>query len=229
MLSEIGKALSNPAVLLVPIAFPTLFIWLLNFQKKISLNWKEAFVIYLVHATFLMAAVAKLMALIESAWNAGEAANYRLYGAVFFLPIVYYIWAKATKRDIRLVFDVFAIYLVLDMIFARANCFLLGCCEGTYISESLAVRWPLREIEIVYYLIFAFIFAPKVKNGRTHGEIYPLYMITYGILRLIIEGFREEYTGQIGMLHMAHIWSLLSITIGGFLYLRIKNRGIKND
>lgn len=229
MIVGIRQLLSNPVALLVPVAFPTLFLWLLNFQKKLQLTWQKAFAIYFIHATFLMAVVAKFMAIIEAGGNLEKAANYRLYGAVFFLPIIYYVWAKATKRDIKLVFDVFAIYLVLDMIFARVNCFFRGCCTGIFISEASTIRWPLREMEIAYYIIFSLIFAPKVKSGKTHGEIYPLYMITYGFFRLIFEGFREEYTGQIGMLHMAHIWSLLSITIGGFLYLKIKNRGIKND
>lgn len=60
----------------------------------------------------------------------------------------------------------------------------------------------------------------KMKSGRIQGEIYPIYMMSYGTFRFAIEGFRV-YDGEY-IIHMAHIWALLSLCLGFSIYAEMQ-------
>jgi prolipoprotein diacylglyceryltransferase len=57
---------------------------------------------------------------------------------------------------------------------------------------------------------------------------YPFTILVYSIFRFIIEWFREEYTGQVWIFHLAHIWSLISI-IGSAIAIYLIKRHYKNN
>lgn len=80
-----------------------------------------------------------------------------------------------------------------------------------------SIRWPIRELELLYYIAMMIYFGIKVYKGKTSGEVYPIYMVSYGVLRLIIEPLRVEYD-SLGAIHFGTIWSILSIIIGLSIY-----------
>ena len=150
-----------------------------------------------------------------------EAANMRVYGAVFLMPILYWLWAKRTDRDTVLVLDIATICIIIGIIGGRLNCLASGCCDGIPMFFYPDMRWPLRELELAYYAVFILMYAKRIIRGKTHGEVYPIYMISYGILRFFSEFVREEFTGQLGKFHLAHIWSLISVVIGAVMYYKV--------
>ena len=104
--------------------------------------------------------------------------------------------------------------MVVSAIFGRLDCFVKGCCYGLPFFDT-GFRWPIREIELATNVIFIASFIPRLLKGKTHGEIYPIYMIYYGVVRFFLESFRVE--GEmigVGAFHLAHIWSLISIIAG---------------
>ena len=143
-----------------------------------------------------------------------------LYGAVFLMPISYYFGAKVFKRSVSDVFDIFAVCMIATLLFARINCIIKGCCYGRLISEASTLRWPTREIEIIFYVVFLSYFIPRVHKETTFGTVYPFYMFNYGVLRFILEFFRESSSGKV--IDLSHIWSLLSLAIGFAIYTTIR-------
>ena len=211
-----GHTLVSFAILI----YIALFFWLMRFQKKLGITWKEAMLVSLMHVVIGWSCM-ELLALIEAGFDFEKAANIRLYGAIFALPFVYYAWARITARDPKMVLDIAAICVIFGAISGRMNCFTNGCCEGYPIPFLLAYRWPLREMEMIYYFLFIFCYAGKIQKGKTWGQVYPAYLIGYGTLRFLSEFVREEYTGSLGSLHLAHIWSLIAIAVGTGLYIKI--------
>ena len=216
-------------VLFAILIFIVLFFWFMRFQKKLQIYWKEALLMSLLHVAIGWPAM-KLMALVEVGFDMEKAANIRLFGAIFTLPFVYWLWAKITKRDMATVMDLSAICVIIGAISGRLNCFTAGCCQG-YPSDLLGqMRWPLRELEMIFYFAFIFLYAGKIQKGKTWGQVYPVYMFSYGLLRFLSEFVREEFTTQVGALHLAHIWSLISMGVGAGIYIYISKtqKEVKN-
>lgn len=200
-------------------------LWWFKFQKKLNLKPYYPPIFAIVHMVFAVV-VMKIWALVEVGFNTEAAANMRLYGVFFIeIPLFIIIGYKILKTpNIRLFTDVLTIAGMIGLAVGRVNCLMKDCCYGRLISEFGPERWPLREIEIVYSILFVLYFAPKVLKGKTNGEVAPIGYIGYGVLRFLMEFLREEYTGQVGPLHLAHIWSLISIAAGIFSYIMVKKQ-----
>jgi hypothetical protein len=194
--------------------------WIAGFQRKLKLRLLEIYLIPLGQV-IIGCGCAWLMALIEVGFDMERAANMRIYGTIFSLPWFYYVWSRLTHRNAAMVMDMATVSITAGTFIARLNCFRAGCCQGLPIGDF---RWPLREAELVFYGVFIALFASKIRKGKTYGQVYPLFMITYGILRFISEFVREEFTTQVGMLHLAHIWSIISIVAGAVWYIQVRKR-----
>lgn len=164
------------------------------------------------------------LAIVEAGFNVSRAANLRIYGATFVIPVLYYVAAKIFHRKPVEFFDTCTVILMFDLFLGRLNCILSGCCAGRILAG--AFRWPIRELELVYYIVMMIGFGIKVYKGKTSGEVYPMYMISYGILRLIIEPLRVEYD-SLGEIHFGTIWSIISILIGLSVYWTQKEKDTK--
>lgn len=136
----------------------------------------------------------KVFALFET----GDFSNMSLFGGVFFMPLFYWGVAKLAKQKAADVFDVFTICLVFTLMCARLNCIVSGCCLGAHIPiEGLThLRFPTRELELLFYVLLLSRLWRKVLSGSARGMIYPIYMIAYGIFRFVTETLRfSDRTG----------------------------------
>lgn len=214
----------HPLILFALMILLAIFFWLLRFEKKLKLKWQEALLISLGHVIIGWLSM-RLMAYIEVGFDFEKAASMRLYGAIFALPPLYYGWAKLTKRDTALAMDVAAICVIFGCISGRLNCLTGNCCRGVLIFDDGTLRWPIRELELVFYIIFLAIWCGKIYKGKTCGQVYPIYLISYGVLRFVCECVREEFTTQVGVFHLAHIWSTIAVAAGIIMfYICMKNQ-----
>ena len=203
--------------LLALLAAATVFTvcWLMKLRQRLRIKAPVVLLLSVLHVVYGVLCV-RLFAMME-----GSREGMSLYGAVFLMPIAYFFGAKVFKRSLSDVFDIFAICMIATLLFARVNCLCKGCCYGRLIAAGSTLRWPTREIEIIYYLVFLLYFIPKVHKGTTSGTVYPFYMLTYGALRFILEFFRESSYGKV--IDLSHIWSLLSIAAGAAIYSTLRN------
>ena len=137
------------------------------------------------------------------------------YGVYLFCPIFIFL---IFHKDRKIVFDLFALYVLPSLFFQRIRCITNGCCIGKLIGIN-DYRWPTRESEMLFYIVMLLFFIRKKKHKDLKtGEMFPILMIAYGILRFVEEFFREGN----GVIHLAHLWSILSIIIGYCLYLEFR-------
>ncbi len=208
--------------------FMAIIFWLLKFEKKLKIQWPEAMLVSLTHVVVGWSCM-WLLALAEVGFAVEKAANMRLYGAIFVLPFLYYAWAKKTGRDVALVMDISAICVIFGAISGRLNCLTKGCCHGVTGFLSETTRWPIREIEFVFYIVFIIYYFSKIGTKKTYGQVYPMYLIFYGAIRFLCEFIREEYTTNVGIFHLAHVWSLLAIAAGILWLCLVKNHSGKKS
>ncbi len=194
-------------------------IWLLLLRERLRMAWYMAIPIALLHVVYGVFCV-RVFARMEGAGSGAMS----LFGAVFFMPAAYYIGAKIARRNTADVFDIFTVPLVFTLMLARVNCLNAGCCLGRLIG-STGMRWPTREAELVFYILLLAIMIPKVRRGKTQGTAYPIYMVSYGGFRLIVEFFREAATDS--LFHLSHIWAVMALAVGLGIYIKQKNQIIE--
>lgn len=114
------------------------------------------------------------------------------------------LYCKRRKLDTSLYADILAPAIPLFHAFGRVGCFLGGCCYGIESSwgfvyeNSPAVeangvtRLPIQLFESAGNLIIVatLVILSYKKVGR--GILFPIYLVMYGILRIITEFFRGD-------------------------------------
>lgn len=209
------------AVLAVGTAFT--FLWLMLCKQRLHIKWYAALPIAVLH-TICGVLCVKVFAVVEVGFDMNKAGNMSLFGGIFILPLFYYLGAKFTKRKPADVFDVFAICMIFTLMCARFNCILSGCCAGKVIP-GMSIRWPTRELEILFYIVLLFWLGRPVRQSKRVGMIYPLYMIAYGAFRFLTEWLRTYETTA--LLHRGHIWSLITLAMGLSIYYTQKEKFTK--
>lgn len=213
--------LSDHALILL-LGCGTLFnvYWLHRCRERLHLRWLSVLLLSVLHTVLGVLSV-KVFALFET----GNFSNMSLFGGVFFMPLFYWGVAKLAKQKTADVFDVFTICLVFTLMCARLNCIISGCCLGAHIPiEGLThLRFPTRELELLFYVLLLSRLWRKVVTGSARGMIYPIYMISYGIFRFVTETLRfSDRTDSI--LHVSHLWALLSLGIGISIYGELRKK-----
>lgn len=213
--------LSDHALILL-LGCGTLFnvYWLHRCRERLHLRWLSVLLLSVLHTVLGVLSV-KVFALFET----GDFSNMSLFGGVFFMPLFYWGVAKLAKQKAADVFDVFTICLVFTLMCARLNCIVSGCCLGAHIPiEGLThLRFPTRELELLFYVLLLSRLWRKVVTGSARGMIYPIYMISYGIFRFVTETLRfSDRTDSI--LHVSHLWALLSLGIGISIYGELQKK-----
>ena len=219
----------NPLYFLLGFACIATFVWLMLVRDRLKAKWYVLAALSVLHIVFGVLFV-KCFAFLEAP-DGGFSGAMSLYGAVFFMPVLYFAGAKLFRRDTGQVFDMFTVPLVFTLACARVNCIFSGCCLGKIIPfiTSRTARWPTREAELVFYAVFLAVIISKIVKRKNHGEIYPLYLMCYGAFRFVIEFFRESETTN--LFHRAHIWSAVAVIAGASFYFEIyrksKKKGLK--
>lgn len=218
---ELFTWLTDHALILL-LGCGTLFnvYWLHRCRERLHLRWPSVLLLSVLHTVLGVLSV-KVFALFET----GNFSNMSLFGGVFFMPLFYWGVAKLAKQKVADVFDVFTICLVFTLMCARLNCIISGCCLGAHIPiEGLThLRFPTREMELLFYVLLLSQLWRKVVTGSARGMIYPIYMISYGIFRLVTETLRfSDRTDSI--LHVSHLWALLSLGIGISIYGELRKK-----
>lgn len=213
--------LSDHALILL-LGCGTLFnvYWLHRCRERLHLRWLSVLLLSVLHTVLGVLSV-KVFALFET----GNFSNMSLFGGVFFMPLFYWGVAKLAKQKAADVFDVFTICLVFTLMCARLNCMISGCCLGAHIPiEGLThLRFPTRELELLFYVLLLSRLWRKVLSGSARGMIYPIYMISYGIFRFVTETLRVSSRAD-SILHISHLWALLSLGIGISIYGELQKK-----
>lgn len=220
------RELFTEHLLIILLTIGTIFtlFWLLKHRELLKLKWYMAVPVAIAHTAWGVLCV-KVFAIAESGFNPESVGNMSLFGGVFFMPVFYWGMAKIFRVKAQTVFDICTICMIFTLMCARINCLISGCCLGNHLF-GVSFRWPTRETEIVFYIVLMIWIIRKLNSGNTGEMVYPLYMMSYGIFRFIIEFFRYSSSGM--LLHPAHIWAVISFLIGYSIYVQTENKN-KNE
>ena len=207
----------GPLIVLLSTGTAFSFWWLLHFAMGMHLQKRAIAIISVLHTVIGLFSV-----LLFGYLETGNPGSMSLYGGVFIMPLYYLLLVKATKNKSAVVFDIMTFCLVGTLFCARINCIISGCCYGISFFGSQTLRWPTREMELLFYFAIAVTVGRKVwKNpGKVHA--YPLYMMCYGAFRFITEFLRFSSTHTV--FHRGHLWSAIAFCLGASIYFTLRSR-----
>lgn len=148
------------------------------------------------------------------------------------------------------VLDTFAVTFPFGHMVGRIGCLLNGCCYGevcevhnpfgihypdTWIARAtdpglaLGPRWPSPLFEAVGLALIGLSLLWIFKKTKSRGQIVPLYMMLYGILRFLVEMTRgDDIRGHFGALSTGQ-WFAVALFATGIVfmvrYLRAYKKG----
>ena len=207
------------------------YVWLYLNKDKLKIKFWEL-VIFITVGFAGGFFFAKFFALLEVGFIWEKSVNYRIFGPILFDSVYIVVYGLIRKIPLGKFLDCVCVTVIVSMMLARVNCIFEGCCYGKRAFGS-DYRWPIREIEILYDIILLVFAIPYIYKNKSKGDVYPAYIGTYGVIRFILEWFRDHYSSEEGAFHLAHIWSIAFIVIGSIWYFGLliyrKRRAIVDE
>ena len=153
------------------------------------------------------------------------------------------LYCVVRKKNFLDLADVAVPCLALGQCIGRIGCYFGGCCYGIEVTNPAMQWFPLSvQIDGVWHystffyesfcdlLICVFLFL-LLRKTKTSGVVFASYMISYGIIRALIEGIRGEslYIGATGI-RVSQLLSLILVVAGIVLLivLLVKNKQQNN-
>jgi phosphatidylglycerol---prolipoprotein diacylglyceryl transferase len=165
------------------------------------------------------------------------------YGGLILAVIVafWYLWRH--RMPVWSVSDTFAPGIALGHVIGRMGCFFAGCCFGkpasvpwavTFHSEYAArnvgtpINIPLHPAQLyeagAELLILGLLIATERKGRPFAGRTFWGYMLLYGISRFIIEFYRGDVRGTVGMFSTSQFVSMLIVPISIAMLVLLSRR-----
>ncbi len=170
-------------------------------------------------------------------------AGFVVYGSIIGGALAVYIYAKKKQWNILEVFDLGIIPVALAQGFGRIGCFLAGCCYGVETHLPIGVTFWDKDclaptgVSLIPTQLFSSIFDFALagfllwydRKEHKKGRVFALYMIIYSVGRIIIEFFRNDPRGNVGVLSTSQFIGIFILVAGiiAFNLEAIKSRFFK--
>jgi len=127
------------------------------------------------------------------------------YGGFILATLAAVVYAHRKRLPLAKLLDIFSPSVALGHAFGRMGCFFNGCCYGKACALPWAVTFPpphamagipVHPTEIYEALGNLAIFGGLslfYRHKRFDGQVWWLYVLSYGVLRLGVEFFRGDY------------------------------------
>jgi phosphatidylglycerol:prolipoprotein diacylglycerol transferase len=159
------------------------------------------------------------------------------YGGFIVASLAGVVYARRKRLPVARLADIFAPSVALGHAFGRLGCFFNGCCFGRACTLPWAVRFPpphvMADIPVhptELYEVFGnlAIFAGLsmfYRHKRFDGQIWWWYVLSYGVLRFLVDFFRGDYaTHYFGVLTIGHLIAITMIVVAAAALVLIPRR-----
>ncbi len=108
-------------------------------------------------------------------------------------------WGKRLSNYTQPTGDAFALIVPIGLAIGRVGCWLQGCCPGRPTSPAWyaltdangVTRFPAVPVEIAFNLAFAAVAWFLHRRPALRGQLFHIYLITYGTFRFLTEFYRD--------------------------------------
>lgn len=162
------------------------------------------------------------------------------YGGLILAVVVALWYIRKIGLPLWTTCDVFAPGIALGHVIGRFGCLFAGCCFGKPTGKPWGITFtdpfaaanvgtplgvPLHPTQLyeagAEFIILMLLLTTERKGRPFPGRTFWLYMLLYGISRFIIEFYRGDERGAVGMFSTSQFISMLLVplAIGMLVYL----------
>lgn len=120
----------------------------------------------------------------------------------------------------------------------RIGCFFAGCCYGRETDSALSIQYwqsayapngvkliPTQIYSSIGDFAIAFLLMAYARRKPAKGKVAAGYCILYSLGRFVIEAFRNDYRGEVGIFSVSQLISIfiMALGIGLFVYITSRN------
>ncbi|MGN1147145.1 MAG: prolipoprotein diacylglyceryl transferase [Lachnospiraceae bacterium] len=154
-----------------------------------------------------------------------------VYGGIIGGVLTAYVYCRLKKLSFVDYFDLMLPSVALAQGFGRIGCFLAGCCYGRETDSFIGITFthsdyapngvkllPTQLLSSAGMFLIAGILFWYARKERRKAKVGALYLILYSIGRFMIEFFRNDYRGEIGIFSTSQFISLFVLAAGIILF-----------
>jgi phosphatidylglycerol:prolipoprotein diacylglycerol transferase len=162
------------------------------------------------------------------------------YGGLILAVVVALWYIRRVGLPLWTTCDVFAPGIALGHVVGRFGCLFAGCCYGKPTTKPWGITFtdpfaaanvgtplnqPLHPTQLyeagAEFLILMFLLWTERKGRPFAGRTFWLYMLLYAVSRFIIEFFRNDERGSVGIFSTSQFISVLlaPLAVGMLVYL----------
>jgi len=167
------------------------------------------------------------------------------YGGLILAVVVALWYIRRAGLPLWTTCDVFAPGIALGHVVGRFGCLFAGCCYGRPTTKPWGITFtdpyaasyvgtplnqPLHPTQLyeagAELLILIFLLATERKGRPFAGRTFWLYMLLYAVSRFVIEFFRGDERGAVGIFSTSQFISIIlaPLAVGMLVYLARRSR-----
>ncbi len=165
-----------------------------------------------------------------------------VYGASIAGFLTVLIYCRIKKKNMWEYADIASPGLAFGSAIGRIGCFLAGCCYGVECDGWCAVTFPressapagvpLVPIQLISFaanLILMGILLVFIKKNKIKGRVMALWMMLYSVGRGVLEIFRDDPRGSVGVFSTSQFISLITFVLGAVLFIVLTKKAVHKD
>ena len=154
-------------------------------------------------------------------------AGFVVYGGIIGGAITIYAFCRIKKIDMLAYLDLMIPSVALAQAFGRVGCFLAGCCYGRETDSILGVIFtnsdfapngvkllPTQLFMAAGDLVIMAVLLWYARKRPMRGKTSALYLMLYSIGRFVVEFFRNDDRGTVGMLSTSQFIAIFVLAAG---------------
>jgi phosphatidylglycerol:prolipoprotein diacylglycerol transferase len=179
----------------------------------------------------LLYCIVELKAVMENPSEILSGGGFVVYGGIIGGIAAAYIACRIKKRSFIQYFDLMIPSVALAQGFGRIGCFLAGCCYGAETNSAIGIIFqnsdfapngvkllPTQLISAAGDFLMFGLLILYARKPRERGKVGGLYMILYGAGRFVLEYFRGDLRGSVGILSTSQFISVIIFAFGLVLF-----------
>lgn len=151
--------------------------------------------------------------------ESGKLGGVSFFGSVFLIPLLMPLLGLLFHLKPGQTNDLCAPCVAIMIGCMRVNCFLSGCCGGIEARlGDFRFTWPTQALDSIDDFLILFWLLQLESRGKGSGKLYPLFMLSYSVMRFFLEFLRDTPKDWLGFSH-GQWFALMAVLIGLFSFL----------
>ena len=225
---QIGTITISTYKLMVGIGAMGMCFYILHCREQLQIG-KVSCVLFAVILTVVGILGARGLYILENLDDVGKAVagnGVSFFGSVYLIPIAMPLIGKLFGLRGHTTLDLCAPCVAVMIACIRVGCLLGGCCGGwvVYIGD-IYFAWPTQIMECIGDLVIFWMLGRRHGQYSQDGMLYPIFMISYSILRFFIEFLR--YSPEKWLIFSAgHGFSIIAFVVASLWLMVLKKNGL---